>query len=65
MLFRSGSQDEMELDSGDEATIMKAKSKKKKKKNACEDDDEDDVDIELSDGGEGGFVRTRAMRMKM
>lgn len=56
--------DEMELDSGDEATISKAKNKKKKKK-AAGDEDEDDVDIELSEGEGGGFVKTRAMRMKM
>lgn len=56
---------EMELDSGDEATISKAKSKKKKNKKADEDGDEEDVDIELSEGEGGGFVKTRAMRMKM
>ncbi|EEA26458.1 swr complex subunit [Talaromyces marneffei ATCC 18224] len=55
--------DEMELDSGDEATILKAKRKKKKK--AGEDGDEEDIDIELSEGEGGGFVKTRAMRMKM
>jgi hypothetical protein len=61
---KAGDEDEMELDSGDEATILKAKSKKKKKK-ASEDGDEEDVDIELSEGEGGGFVKTRAMRMKM
>lgn len=61
---RAGNEDEMELDSGDEATISKAKSRKKKKKGA-EDGDEEDLDIELSEGEGGGFVKTRAMRMKM
>lgn len=60
---RKAVDDEMELDSGDEATILKAKSKKKKK--AAEDGDEEDFDIELSEGEGGGFVKTRAMRMKM
>ncbi|KAJ5131397.1 uncharacterized protein N7515_007436 [Penicillium bovifimosum] len=60
-----------ELDSGDEATIRKAKEKKTKKSKGttskgkrARDSDEDDSDIDMDDdeGGTGGFVRTRAMR---
>jgi hypothetical protein len=58
-----------ELDSGDEATIQKArdkrnKSKKKmgKGKNAV---DEKDLDFDEDEGGAGGFVRTRAMKKHM
>ncbi|KAL4893652.1 bucentaur or craniofacial development-domain-containing protein [Aspergillus ambiguus] len=64
-----------ELDSGDEVTIQKAKSKKQKKQsgkkskdqNGAQDDDEadDDVDFDDEEGGPGGFVRTRAMKMRM
>ena len=45
-----------ELDSGDEATIQERRNKKRKS----------GVDGELSDddGGEGGFVRTRAQRLQ-
>ncbi|KMU82268.1 SWR1-complex protein 5 [Coccidioides immitis H538.4] len=69
------------LDSGDEATIRKAKEKREKRRrkgkkvagdqerdgNEDEDEDEDDFDFEDDDegGGRGGFVRTRAMKMKM
>ncbi|KAI7977575.1 hypothetical protein EIK77_000525 [Talaromyces pinophilus] len=60
---KAADEGEMELDSGDEATILKAKSKKKKK--GAEDAGNDDIDIELSEGEGGGFVKTRAMRMKM
>ncbi|KAJ5162063.1 hypothetical protein N7492_007455 [Penicillium capsulatum] len=57
---------EDELDSGDEATIRKAKEKKAKrrkgKKSKGKTEDEDD-DIDLDDEeGTGGFVRTRAMK---
>lgn len=69
---------EDELDSGDEATIQKAKERKKKrtqkqkgqqtKGKAGSGDDEDDeeaVDFDEDDeGGTGGFVRTRAMKMR-
>lgn len=59
-----------ELDSGDEATIQKArdkrnklKRKKGKGKNVVDDEDMDfDEDEE---GGAGGFVRTRAMKKHM
>ncbi|KAJ5788849.1 uncharacterized protein N7518_005860 [Penicillium psychrosexuale] len=60
-----------ELDSGDEATIRKAREKKEKKAKGRKpkgkhprDSDEDDGDIDLDDdeGGTGGFVRTRAMK---
>ena len=70
---RSGDQEE-ELDSGDEVTIQKAKDRKKKKqtkgqqakgKAGDEEDEEDDVDFdEDEEGGTGGFVRTRAMKMR-
>ncbi|KAJ6191474.1 hypothetical protein N7519_001495 [Penicillium mononematosum] len=62
-----------ELDSGDEATIRKAKEKKQKKTGKkpkgqrARDSDEDDVDIDMDDdeGGTGGFVRTRAMKQQI
>nr|KMM72339.1 SWR1-complex protein 5 [Coccidioides posadasii RMSCC 3488] len=65
------------LDSGDEATIRKAKEKREKRRRKGKkvagdqerdgDEDEDDFDFEDDDegGGRGGFVRTRAMKMKM
>lgn len=64
---------EAELDSGDEATIRKAREKKQKKTGKkskgqrARDSDEDDVDIDMDDdeGGTGGFVRTRAMKQQM
>ncbi|PLB44609.1 BCNT-domain-containing protein [Aspergillus steynii IBT 23096] len=69
--------DDEELGSGDEATIQKAKAKKskgKKQKKSKEgggakgdddEDDEDDVDFDDDEeGGPGGFVRTRAMKMR-
>ncbi|KAJ6137121.1 hypothetical protein N7471_003607 [Penicillium samsonianum] len=60
-----------ELDSGDEATIRRAREKKEKKTKGkkpkgkrARDSDEDDGDIDMDDdeGGTGGFVRTRAMK---
>ncbi|KAJ5826619.1 Craniofacial development protein 1/Bucentaur [Penicillium robsamsonii] len=63
-----------ELDSGDEATIRKAKEKKEKKTKGkktkgkhARDSDEDDGDIDMDDdeGGTGGFVRTRAMKQQI
>ncbi|KAJ9295159.1 hypothetical protein DTO271G3_6329 [Paecilomyces variotii] len=62
--------DELELDSGDEAMIQKAterkKKNKKKGKGATADGDEEDIDFDEDDeGGEGGFVKTRSMRMKI
>ena len=66
--------DDAELDSGDEATIRKAREKKEKKTKGkkpkgkhARDSDEDDGDIDLDDdeGGTGGFVRTRAMKQHM
>ncbi|KAE8163841.1 bucentaur or craniofacial development-domain-containing protein [Aspergillus tamarii] len=61
-------QEDNNLDSGDEATIQKAKAKKAmKQKGKDEDgDEEDDVDVDFEDeeGGPGGFVRTRAMKMR-
>ena len=63
-----------ELDSGDEATIRKAREKKEKKTKGkktrgkrARDSDEDDGDIDMDDdeGGTGGFVRTRAMKQQM
>ncbi|OKL56127.1 SWR1-complex protein 5 [Talaromyces atroroseus] len=57
---------DMELDSGDEATILKAKNKKKRKATAGDGDQDEDIDVLLSDTEEGGgFVKTRSMRMKM
>lgn len=61
------------LDSGDEITIQKAKSKKQKKQRgkkskdsgAADEDDEDEVDFDDEEGGPAGFVRTRAMKMRM
>lgn len=68
-----GDQEE-EFDSGDEVTIQKAKDRKKKKqtkgqqakgKAGDEEDDEDDIYFdEDEEGGTGGFVRTRAMKMR-
>ncbi|KAE8142538.1 bucentaur or craniofacial development-domain-containing protein [Aspergillus pseudotamarii] len=62
-------QEDNNLDSGDEATIQKAKTKRaKKQKGKDEDgddeDDVDDVDFDDEEGGPGGFVRTRAMKMR-
>lgn len=68
---KNGKADLMELDSGDEATISKAKSSRKTQRLAdakVEQGEEEDFDIDISDGedgGGGGFVKTRAMRMKM
>ncbi|KNG82198.1 SWR1-complex protein 5 [Aspergillus nomiae NRRL 13137] len=55
-------QEDNGLDSGDEVTIQKAKAKKAKKQKGK--DDEDDVDFDDDEGGPGGFVRTRAMKMR-
>lgn len=67
--------EEKALDSGDEATIRKAKERKRKRdgKEAGMDDDEeeeeeDEMDFgedEEEEGGQAGFVKTRAMRMRM
>jgi hypothetical protein len=55
-----------ELDSGDEATIRKVKRKKQEQGGKITSDDEDDADFDDDEeGGEGGFVRTRAMKMRM
>ncbi|KAL3480352.1 bucentaur or craniofacial development-domain-containing protein [Aspergillus californicus] len=55
--------EEAELDSGDEAMISKAKARKRKRK-ASDDEEEEDVGFdEDEEGGIGGFVKTRAMRM--
>ncbi|KAF9887558.1 Craniofacial development protein 1 [Aspergillus nanangensis] len=61
------------LDSGDEVTIQNAKSKKRKqtgkkpkgKGTARDEDEDDDIDFDEDEGGPGGFVRTRAMRMRL
>lgn len=69
---------EDELDSGDEATIQKAKERKKKRTQkqkgqqakgkaggSDDEDDEEDVDFDEDEEGDtGGFVRTRAMKMR-
>ncbi|CAI7645800.1 unnamed protein product [Penicillium crustosum] len=65
--------EDAELDSGDEATIRKAREKKEKAKGKktkgkrARDSDEDDGDIDMDDdeGGTGGFVRTRAMKQQI
>ncbi|KAH8699152.1 bucentaur or craniofacial development-domain-containing protein [Talaromyces proteolyticus] len=60
--------DRMELDSGDEVTIQKAKSKRKKVTSGKDAEEEEEEDILFDDddeGGEGGFVKTRSMRMKI
>jgi hypothetical protein len=62
--------EDKELDSGDEATIRKAKEKKERKrkgkkskgKRARDSDEDDDIDLDDDEGGSGGFVRTRAMK---
>ncbi|EEQ27115.1 swr complex subunit [Microsporum canis] len=66
---------EAELESGDEAMIKHAKEKaeKRRRKKAADDtantavgSSGDDLDLDDDDeGGEGGFVRTRGMRMKV
>lgn len=63
--------DEEELDSGDEVTIQKAQERKKKKQKGKQgkdkggDEEGEDVDFdEDEEGGTGGFVRTRAMKMR-
>jgi len=70
--------DSMELDSGDEATIRKARERherRKRNKNkgnkigkGGNSGDEEDEDVDFGDddeGGEGGFVKTRSMRVKV
>lgn len=61
-----------ELESGDEITIRQGEKMRKKKtgkgkgKEDEEEDEGDDFAIDEDEaGGKGGFVRTRAMRMKM
>lgn len=60
-------EDAEELDSGDEVTIQKAKERKHKGKKSKGKGatDEDDIDFDDDEGGRGGFVRTRAMKMQM
>ncbi|KAI1975360.1 swr complex subunit [Ophidiomyces ophidiicola] len=61
------------LDSGDEATIRNAKQKRKQKQRAGKrggkdgsEDEADNYELDEDDGESGGgFVRTRAMKMKM
>lgn len=68
------------LDSGDEVTIRKAEERKKKRKGKGkksaggmvdndDEEEEDDMDFDEdqdeAEGGAGGFVKTRAMRMRM
>lgn len=55
---------DIDLDSGDEATIQELKKKKRRRhKNANPEEAQEDEDlISDEDGGEGGFVRTRAQR---
>lgn len=59
-----------DLDSGDEATIRKAREKKAKRRRGKKGkgthvQDDGDLDMDDEEGGTGGFVRTRAMKMRM
>ncbi|KAJ5925830.1 hypothetical protein N7454_007340 [Penicillium verhagenii] len=60
---------EDELDSGDEVTIRKAREKRetrrKGKKPKGKNAGDDDIDLDDDEGGTGGFVRTRAMKMQI
>ncbi|KAL4977025.1 bucentaur or craniofacial development-domain-containing protein [Aspergillus desertorum] len=66
-------QEVAELDSGDEAMIQKAKERKQKQKQKRDgegpDNEDEDVDVDFDEdfdeGGMGGFVRTRAMKMRI
>ncbi|KAJ5167485.1 SWR1-complex protein 5 [Penicillium canariense] len=57
-----------DLDSGDEATIQKARDRLNKKKKTKKQGkgktaaNDEDVDFDEDEGGTGGFVRTRAMK---
>ncbi|KIW04764.1 uncharacterized protein PV09_03955 [Verruconis gallopava] len=52
-----------ELDSGDEATIRERKRRQRRKGKVDEtEQSEDSTNVSSDDGGEGGFVRTRAQR---
>ncbi|KAA8651421.1 hypothetical protein EYZ11_006017 [Aspergillus tanneri] len=61
-----------ELGSGDEAMIQKAKARKERKRkgkksndnDTAQDDDDIDFDDDDDEGGPGGFVRTRAMKLR-
>lgn len=66
----AGDIEPLDLDSGDEATIQRAKEKRRKKKGkkARFADEEQAVEDEEDGDGDGagpGFVRTRQMRAKM
>lgn len=63
---KAAEEDAEELDSGDEVTIQKAKEKKRKGKKSKSKgtEDDDDMDFDDEEGGPGGFVRTRAMKMR-
>ncbi|KAJ5100022.1 hypothetical protein N7532_007023 [Penicillium argentinense] len=61
-----GASEDIELDSGDEVTIRKAQDKRKKWKRKKGKAVDDDMDLDDDDeGGTGGFVRTRAMKMQI
>ena len=68
--------DDKALDSGDEVTIRKAQERRKKRKGGKksggrEEDEEEEDDINFdgdgdeAEGGQGGFVKTRSMRMRL
>ncbi|KAL4993000.1 bucentaur or craniofacial development-domain-containing protein [Aspergillus recurvatus] len=61
-------QGDVELDSGDEAMIRRAREKKQKQtrgKKGSDDEENVDMDFDEDEGGTGGFVRTRAMKMRI
>ncbi|KAL4788551.1 bucentaur or craniofacial development-domain-containing protein [Aspergillus varians] len=64
--------EDAELASGDEAMIRRVKEKKQKKrkrgKKSGDDDEEEEEEVDFDEddeGGTGGFVRTRAMKMRV
>lgn len=62
---KAAEEDAGELDSGDEVTIQKAKDRKRKgRKSKSKGTEDDDMDFDDEEGGPGGFVRTRAMKMR-
>ncbi|KAJ5241553.1 Craniofacial development protein 1/Bucentaur [Penicillium citrinum] len=60
---KANATEDIELDSGDEATIKKAQDKRKKRKGKRGKDGDDDSDED--EGASGGFVRTRAMKSRV
>ncbi|KAJ5764829.1 hypothetical protein N7520_004388 [Penicillium odoratum] len=58
---------EDDLDSGDEITIRKAREKREKRRKGRSSGKnvDNDIDLDDEDGGPGGYVRTRAMKMQI